>query len=154
MHRLMMTSEAYQMSSQHQDAGDTEKDPDNQYLWRFRIQRLDAEIVRDAMMAASGALDLTIGGPAVFSKFRFGRNPPVDVRRHLEEGRRWTARLATQRLRVPQTRSPVPDVRGFRSARSEYKLRETKCLYCSDAGFDAAEREFVPRQSQALLRTG
>jgi hypothetical protein len=43
MHRLMMTSEAYQMSSQYQDSGDSEKDPDNQSLWRFRIQRLDAE---------------------------------------------------------------------------------------------------------------
>jgi hypothetical protein len=66
MQRLMMTSEAYQMSSQYQDTGDAEKDPDNQYVWRFRIQRLDAEIVRDAMMASSGALDLTVGGPPVF----------------------------------------------------------------------------------------
>jgi hypothetical protein len=66
MHRLMMTSEAYRMSSQFDDPADVQKDPDNQYLWRFRIQRLDAEIVRDAIMAASGALDLTIGGPPVF----------------------------------------------------------------------------------------
>lgn len=66
MHRLMMTSEAYQMSSQFQDSADVEKDPENQDLWRFRIQRLDAEIVRDAMMAASGVLDLTVGGPPVF----------------------------------------------------------------------------------------
>ena len=66
MHRLMMTSEAYQMSSQYQDPGDAEKDPENHALWRFPIQRLDAEIVRDAMMAASGALDLTVGGPPVF----------------------------------------------------------------------------------------
>jgi hypothetical protein len=80
MHRLMMTSEAYQMSSQHQDAGDTEKDPDNQYLWRFRIQRLDAEIVRDAMMAASGALDLTMGGPPVFPHI------PGEILRSMSEG--------------------------------------------------------------------
>ena len=32
MHRLIMTSDAYQMASQYQDAGDTEKDPDNQIL--------------------------------------------------------------------------------------------------------------------------
>ncbi len=66
MHRLMMTSEAYQMASQFNDAGDVEKDPENINLWRFRIQRLDAEIVRDAVMSASGALNLQIGGPAVF----------------------------------------------------------------------------------------
>jgi Protein of unknown function (DUF1553)/Protein of unknown function (DUF1549)/Planctomycete cytochrome C len=66
MHRLLMTSEAYQMSSQYNDAGDVEKDPENNYLWKFRIQRLEAEIVRDVMMSASGALNLEIGGPPVF----------------------------------------------------------------------------------------
>ncbi|SPE34747.1 conserved hypothetical protein [Candidatus Sulfopaludibacter sp. SbA6] len=65
MHRLIMTSEAYQMSSQYQDPG-AGKDPENRDLWRFPIQRLDAESVRDVMMAASGALDLTMGGPPVF----------------------------------------------------------------------------------------
>jgi hypothetical protein len=66
MHRLIMTSEAYQMASEYDDADDAAKDPENRYLWRFRIQRLEAEIVRDSMMAASGALDLTMGGPPVF----------------------------------------------------------------------------------------
>ncbi len=66
LHRLIMTSEAYQMSSQFNDAADVEKDPENTYLWRFRIQRLDAEIVRDDIMAVSGSLNLQMGGPAVF----------------------------------------------------------------------------------------
>ncbi len=66
MHRLLMTSDAYQMSSQYNDAVDVEKDPENTYLWRFRIQRLDAEIVRDEIMAVSGSLNLQMGGPAVF----------------------------------------------------------------------------------------
>src|SRR5439155_24171921 len=51
MHRLIMTSDAYRMASQFADADDLAKDPDNQYLWRFRLQRLDAEIVRDAIPA-------------------------------------------------------------------------------------------------------
>jgi hypothetical protein len=66
LHRLIMTSEAYRMSSQYQDSGAAARDPNDQYLWRYPIQRLDAEIVRDAIMAASGALDPTIGGPPVF----------------------------------------------------------------------------------------
>ena len=66
MHRLIMTSEAYQMASAFEDASDREKDPQNQYLWRFRPQRLDAEIVRDGILAASGQINLTIGGPPVF----------------------------------------------------------------------------------------
>jgi hypothetical protein len=66
MHRLIMTSEAYQMASAFEDAVDRETDPQNQYLWRFRAQRLDAETVRDSILAASGAINLTIGGPPVF----------------------------------------------------------------------------------------
>ena len=66
LHRLIMTSEAYRMSSQFNDAADAQKDPDDAYLWRFRIQRLEAEIVRDAILAASGGLNLQMGGPSVF----------------------------------------------------------------------------------------
>jgi hypothetical protein len=62
MHRLIMNSEAYRMSSQFTAEGD----PENRLLWRFPIQRLDAETVRDAIMAVSGTLDLTMGGPPVF----------------------------------------------------------------------------------------
>ncbi len=39
-------------------------DPTNKYLWRFSPRRLDAEQARDAMLVASGELDLTTGGPA------------------------------------------------------------------------------------------
>jgi hypothetical protein len=66
MHRLIMTSAAYQMASAYDDAGDREKDPQNQYLWRFRAQRLDAEIVRDRILTAGGGINLTVGGPPVF----------------------------------------------------------------------------------------
>ena len=43
------------------------KDPDNTYQWRFRIQRMDAEIVRDTILQASGALNSEMFGPAVSS---------------------------------------------------------------------------------------
>jgi hypothetical protein len=66
MHRLIMTSEAYRMASAFEDAADRGQDPENRYLWRFRAQRLDAEVVRDSILAASGSLNLTIGGAPVF----------------------------------------------------------------------------------------
>src|SRR2546425_715600 len=65
LHKLMMTSEAYQMASAYTDAEDLEKDPQNQYLWRYRPQRLDAEIVRDGILRASGAINLAVGGTPV-----------------------------------------------------------------------------------------
>ena len=65
IHRLIMTSEAYQMASAYNDSANIDKDPQNQFLWRFRTQRLDAEVVRDEVLATSGALNLAIGGNAV-----------------------------------------------------------------------------------------
>jgi hypothetical protein len=66
MHRLMMTSEAYQMASSYEDAADRDKDPQNQFLWRWRTQRLDAEIVRDSILTAGGGINPAVGGPPVF----------------------------------------------------------------------------------------
>ena len=66
MHRLMMTSEAYQMASGYENKVNAENDLENQFLWRFRPQRLEAEIVRDVIMTASGGIDLTVGGPPIF----------------------------------------------------------------------------------------
>ena len=40
-------------------------DPDNQLLWHARLRRLDSEAIRDAILAVSGKLDLTMGGPPV-----------------------------------------------------------------------------------------
>jgi hypothetical protein len=40
-------------------------DPENRYLWHHRPQRLDAEIIRDALLAVGGTLDATMYGPSV-----------------------------------------------------------------------------------------
>ena len=66
MHRLIITSEAYQMASAYEDAGNTERDPENRFLWKYRQHRIEAEIVRDSIMTVSGGIDLTVGGPPVF----------------------------------------------------------------------------------------
>jgi hypothetical protein len=72
MHRLMMTSDAYQMASAFDDPAGAEKDPENHNLWRFRVQRLDAEVVRDAILAAGGSINLAMGGPPVFPPLQPG----------------------------------------------------------------------------------
>ena len=64
--KLMMMSDAYQMASAFDDATDAKNDPENLYLWRFRPQRLDAEIVRDNMLAAGGNINLEVGGEPIF----------------------------------------------------------------------------------------
>ena len=63
LHRLIMLSATYQQGSD--DRADYQRtDPDNQLLWRMNRQRLDFEAMRDALLAASGRLDLTAGGRA------------------------------------------------------------------------------------------
>lgn len=66
LHRMMMTSDAYQMVSAFDHGGNLKADVDNHFLWRFRPQRLDAETIRDNILATSGGIDLTIGGPPIF----------------------------------------------------------------------------------------
>jgi hypothetical protein len=66
LHRLMMTSEAYQMVSSYDHGGNLKNDPDNLLLWRYRPQRLDAETIRDAILATSGGINLEMGGLPIF----------------------------------------------------------------------------------------
>jgi hypothetical protein len=74
MHRLIMSSAAYQRAS----AGPGERfdaDPENRFLARFPTRRLEAEEIRDAMLAAAGVLDPAMGGAATAS--------PLSARRSL-----------------------------------------------------------------------
>ncbi|HVJ67395.1 MAG TPA: DUF1553 domain-containing protein, partial [Caulifigura sp.] len=69
LHRLIVTSSTYRMSSS--TAGVQEnaaKDPDNRYWWRRMPQRIEAQAVRDSILALAGTLDPKIGGPSVPSK--------------------------------------------------------------------------------------
>jgi hypothetical protein len=70
--RQMMLSTAYRQSSQDEvpvaaaAANDPRSiDPANELLWRMRLKRLDAETVRDSLLAASGQLNSLAGGPPV-----------------------------------------------------------------------------------------
>jgi hypothetical protein len=69
LHRLLLRSAAYCQSSRQDDVA-AKIDADNRYLGRMNRQRLDAESVRDSVLAVSGQLDLTMGGPG-FELFRF-----------------------------------------------------------------------------------
>ena len=64
MQRLMVLSRAYQMSSVT-SAEASEKDPANRFLSHMPVRRLEAEEVRDALLAAAGTLDLNMYGPSV-----------------------------------------------------------------------------------------
>ncbi len=69
LHRLLVTSEAYRMASHA--AGDDPRltaDPENRWLWRMNPRRMEAEVVRDSLLAVAGRLDPTLGGPVLDEK--------------------------------------------------------------------------------------
>lgn len=84
MHRLLMTSQAYQMTSQFDDASgisnNLAKDPEDRLCWHFRMQRLDAEALRDSILAVSGALNMEMFGKPVFPKL------PPEILAQTKEG--------------------------------------------------------------------
>lgn len=75
LHRLIVTSAAYRQSSEHREDA-VRLDADNRLLWRMNRLRLDADSFRDFVLATSGRLDLTMGGPSVR---QFVTGPPVQL---------------------------------------------------------------------------
>ena len=76
LHRLIVTSATYKQSSKHREDA-ARIDADNRLLWRMNRSRLDAESTRDAVLAATGKLDLTMGGPAVRMFFFKDDHSPI-----------------------------------------------------------------------------
>jgi mono/diheme cytochrome c family protein len=66
MHKRIMLSSTYQMSSKGQEKA-LAADPANNLFWRFDMRRLSAEELRDSMLAANGSLNLKMGGPSFYS---------------------------------------------------------------------------------------
>jgi mono/diheme cytochrome c family protein len=69
LHRAILLSATYRQASTHRDAN-AKRDSDNRLLWRMNRQRLDAESVRDSVLAISGKMDYKMYGPG-YELFRF-----------------------------------------------------------------------------------
>jgi hypothetical protein len=65
MHKLILTSNAYRMSSRGNPQG-LAADPANDQFWRFDMRRLSGEEIRDSILAVSGNLNLKMFGPSVY----------------------------------------------------------------------------------------
>ncbi|HEX5443974.1 MAG TPA: PSD1 and planctomycete cytochrome C domain-containing protein [Pirellulales bacterium] len=82
LHRLIVTSAVYRQSSANNLAY-AKLDSGNRLLWRMNRQRLDAEAIHDAMLAATGLLDRRLGGPSVRQfYFKDDHSPVYDYERY------------------------------------------------------------------------
>jgi hypothetical protein len=98
IHRLIVLSRTYRLASQGRPEN-ARVDPNNDGLWKYSRRRLEAEAIRDAMLAASGALDPSMGGAHPFPP-QSGWNY-TQHRQFMEvyETNRRSVYLMTQRIR-------------------------------------------------------
>ena len=109
MHRLIMLSSTYQMSSDY-NAHAAEVDPENTLLWRVNRRRLEAEAIRDAVTAVTGVIDLSVGGTVLSYKDReYVSNTSRARRRRLRHA-------AARGVHPGGAQLDVRDVPGVRSA--------------------------------------
>ena len=67
MHKLIMMSKTYQMSSRGNEIA-LAKDPNNDFMWRYDMRRLSAEEIRDSILNLTGKLNLKMGGPSIYTE--------------------------------------------------------------------------------------
>ena len=67
IHRLIVTSKAYRMTSSSSGASSDNltQDSENRFYWRMNPIRMESQIVRDSLLMLAGELDLTMGGPSI-----------------------------------------------------------------------------------------
>jgi hypothetical protein len=83
LHRMILRSSTYRMSKAS-NSEYAEADPENRLLWRFPYRRLQVEVIRDSMLAASGKLNRKMYGPGVKLDI-----PPVVVEGHADRDKIW-----------------------------------------------------------------
>ncbi len=102
IHRLILHSACYRQSVADQPAA-AERDPGNRWLWRANRRRLDAESLRDAILATAGTLDRTAGGPS-FRLFEYtDGNIPVFAPRDDVQPATWRRSLYRHAVRSHST---------------------------------------------------
>jgi hypothetical protein len=86
LHREILNSTTYQLSSERSYRNE-ELDGENRYRWRFDRRRLEVEAWRDALLAISGNLDPTMGGPTIeLRKNKTRRTVYASISRHQLDG--------------------------------------------------------------------
>ena len=109
LHRMLVTSSSYRQSAHSNDeARNLERDAENRLLWRFLRRRLQAEEIRDAMLAVSGRLNRKAGGPSVIvpvesdlTELLYKPSQWQVTPEHREHDRRSVYLLAKRNLRLP-----------------------------------------------------
>jgi len=168
-----MQSAVYRQDSNH-DRADAKLDPQNVWLWRFGPRRLEAEVIRDSLLAVSGLLDAQMFGPGTLDADSRRRSIYFTVKRSklmptmtlfdapqalVSQGRRISTTIAPQALLLmnsPQVRNYATGLAGRvtpqEAAGSEHvvnRLYEITLGRAPRAAELAAAVAFLRQQSEA-----
>jgi mono/diheme cytochrome c family protein len=150
MHRLMLSSNLYRQSTKHPSAVDYEKmDPQVKYLWRMQPLRLEAETIRDSILAVSGTLNLEAGGPGFFPEVADVLLDRADTwwePSPLEDRNRRSIYMLQKRAMVH------PLVRVFDGANVNESCAVRDVTTVTPQVFALFNSEFAHRQSKALAK--
>ncbi len=153
MHKLIMTSATYRQSSHVSNDRAATIDPDNRLLWRQNMRRLEAEALRDTVLAISGALNTKMSGrgffPHLAGEVLAGQSRPGldwDVSSEAEQSRRSVYAFVRRTMGVPlfeafdysNTTSPLPERAVTTVAPQALMLLNDSFMQKQSAGF--AER--------------
>lgn len=94
IHRLIATSATYQQTARHHVLHGEKKDPENKLLWRQNSRRLDAESLRDAVLATAGVLNVAAGGRGFFPRLT-----PEELESEARTGEGWELSNEEERRR-------------------------------------------------------
>jgi hypothetical protein len=137
LHRLIVLSDAYRRSSKPDDAA-LKADPENRLLWRWTPRRLEAEAIRDAMLAASGELKRDVGGPSVDEEAPVRRPDSKDPKLAVDPFRR-TLYLAQRRNEFPRVQELFDGPQAGESCAKRYvSTVSLQPLYLLNSAFAAA----------------
>jgi mono/diheme cytochrome c family protein len=100
MHRMIMLSNAYRMSSVNPNVAE-DADQDDRLLTRFNRRRLSVEEMRDGLLAIDGTLDLTMGGTLQTGRGTDGENNQARLSLNPEKLKRRTVYLPLRRANLP-----------------------------------------------------
>lgn len=97
MHRLLLLSRTYQLAGEKNSANN-ESDPGNKFYWRFRRRQLDAEAIRDSMLAISDDLDRSVPGEHPFPPMKTWNYSQHNPYRQVHPSNHRSVYLMTQRI--------------------------------------------------------
>ena len=141
LHRLILTSSTYR-HEHHGRPSQADADPENRLLWHMPYRRLEVEVIRDAMLAASGELNRQMYGPSMYPAI-----PAAALAGSSDPDKIWPRvrranSLAADDLCVREAVADRADARSFRLLRHGPIGGPSRRHQCADPGPDAFEWRF------------